>query len=577
MRTGATGRVLVAAVAGLALADASIVALALPPILVEMDTTITGVAAIVGVYALVLAAAILPAGAAVRRYGPGRAGAAGFALFAAASLACAAAPALAPLLAFRALQAAGGAVGLLAAFDVLGAGTSAHGRRLWLGAALAGTAAGPALGGALTEAFDWRAIFAVQAPVAIAAAIACARAGVRTPPVARSPAGDDVAAPLWAPPGAFAAPAPPGRTAAPATAVSASAIPLVALGLTAAAFTAVLFLLVLELVAGFAIAPLRAAVGVSVLPVAALTASVLRGPAVTRALAGAALLAGGAAALAFLPLPSLAWAVVPQLLAGGGMGLALPALAGELLPERTADDAARGLLARHAGIVVVLAILAPVASARLAHATDRAVLQGTALVLDARLPPQDKLALAPDLLKGVDAERPRAGLHAAVAARRADFAGERPEYDRLATRLDGVVVTAVQDAFRAAYLIAAALALLAAALLISRVRRPLAVVAAAAVAAAAVTVYAMESHRRAPPAVVLRDPCLPRPLPRTGGITGFLQDQALQALDRGACKYGSTREELALALSDPARAREYKRRYGVDPRSTGGLLSLLGS
>ena len=48
-------RALVAIAAALALADASIVALALPPILVEFDTTITGAAAIIGVYALVLA------------------------------------------------------------------------------------------------------------------------------------------------------------------------------------------------------------------------------------------------------------------------------------------------------------------------------------------------------------------------------------------------------------------------------------------------------------------------------------------------------------------------------------------
>ena len=145
-------RILVAAAAGLALADASIVALALPPILDEMNTTVTGVAAIVGVYALVLAAAILPAERLVRRYGPSATGAAGLLVFAAASLGCAVAPSLTPLLVFRGVQAAGGAAGLLAAFDILDAGASAHGRRLWLGAALAGTAAGPAIGGALTQA-----------------------------------------------------------------------------------------------------------------------------------------------------------------------------------------------------------------------------------------------------------------------------------------------------------------------------------------------------------------------------------------------------------------------------------------
>jgi len=55
-------------------------------------------------------------------------------------------------------------------------------------------------------------------------------------------------------------------------------------------------------------------------------------------------------------------------------------------------------------------------------------------------------------------------------------------------------------------------------------------------------------------------------------LDGALQDAALRALDRAACRYGSSREELALALVEPAAAREYKREHGVDPRSAGGLL-----
>jgi len=257
MRSPSTAaRALVAIAAALALADASIVALALPPILAEMHTTVTGVAAIVGVYAFVLAVAILPAERLVRRYGPSAAGAVGLLVFAAASVGCAVAGSLGPLLVFRAIQAAGAAAGLIAAFDILDAGGSAHGRRLWLGAALAGTAAGPALGGALTEAFDWRAIFAVQAPICAAAAIGCWRAHVTVEPPATS---HDAFGPLWAHGAAGEAPAP--VPAAPATTRPASfASPTgAALAFTSAAFTAVLFLLVLELVAGFALSPLTAA------------------------------------------------------------------------------------------------------------------------------------------------------------------------------------------------------------------------------------------------------------------------------------------------------------------------------
>ena len=119
---------------------------------------------------------------------------------------------------------------------------------------------------------------------------------------------------LWAsaetaPPGASAEPPAPASAGADAPAErgapawgGAELVPLAALALIAASFTAVLFLLVIELVAGFAISPLRAAIGVTVLPLAALAGAALRGPARARALAGA-LLCGGGAALAFLPEP----------------------------------------------------------------------------------------------------------------------------------------------------------------------------------------------------------------------------------------------------------------------------------
>jgi hypothetical protein len=66
-----------------------------------------------------------------------------------------------------------------------------------------------------------------------------------------------------------------------------------------------------------------------------------------------------------------------------------------------------------------------------------------------------------------------------------------------------------------------------------------------------------------------------RALPDTGGIDGALQDLALRALDRAACKYGSSREELALALVDADARAEFQRKYGVDPRRIGGLLQAI--
>ncbi len=56
-----------------------------------------------------------------------------------------------------------------------------------------------------------------------------------------------------------------------------------------------------------------------------------------------------------------------------------------------------------------------------------------------------------------------------------------------------------------------------------------------------------------------------------------MQDRALQALDAAACRYGTSREELALAMADDERARAYAEAHGVDPRSTDGLLDLLAT
>src|SRR5215217_1841965 len=75
--------------AGLVLADASIVTLALPELLRALDTTVEGVAAVIAVYTGVLALALLPAERAVRRFGAARVGALGFAVFAIASAFCA--------------------------------------------------------------------------------------------------------------------------------------------------------------------------------------------------------------------------------------------------------------------------------------------------------------------------------------------------------------------------------------------------------------------------------------------------------------------------------------------------------
>ncbi|MCW2957291.1 MAG: transporter, partial [Solirubrobacterales bacterium] len=100
--------ILLAVAAGLALADASVVTLALPELLVDLDTTVEGVAAVIGVYTVALALTLIPAERLARMHGAPQVGAAGFVLFALASVVCAAAGSLPVLLVARALQACGG-------------------------------------------------------------------------------------------------------------------------------------------------------------------------------------------------------------------------------------------------------------------------------------------------------------------------------------------------------------------------------------------------------------------------------------------------------------------------------------
>ena len=175
---------------------------------------------------------------------------------------------------------------------------------------------GPALGGALTQAFDWRAIFLAQVPIALAAASIVAFSPSRVEKSTLDPG-----------PASFNA--------------RSSLGPILALALLSAALVGVLFLLVLLLITGWSVTPLAAAAAVTVLPVAAVAAARIGGPARTRAAAGAFLVAGGVLALASLPGASLWWTVLPQAMAGAGLGLALPALAGDLLPENTAEQAAQ--------------------------------------------------------------------------------------------------------------------------------------------------------------------------------------------------------------------------------------------
>jgi hypothetical protein len=340
----------------------------------------------------------------------------------------------------------------------------------------------------------------------------------------------------------------------------------------------VVFLVVLLLVSGWSIEPLTAALAVSVLPIAAIASSRAPGDPETRAVAGCLMVAGGVGCLALLPGASAWWTVIPQILAGAGMGSALPALSGELIPERTRQDTARLLSIRHAGIAIALAALAPLISSHLTSTIDTAREQGTAAVLDAKLPLEDKIEIAPDLFGGLDTDDPRGELRKSIDSARADLDGEdATELDHLGDRLDDVVTGAVRSAFRPTFIVTSALALLAALILLTgagagatALARP-AFATAAVAALLAVGGYGVAYASSTRETVKIADPCEDRDLPDVGGIGGALQDISLSALDRAACEFGSSREELLLALFDDRLQHKFEQEHGVNPRDVFSL------
>jgi len=535
-------RLPLAGAAFLALADTAIVALALPPILRELDTDVAGVAAVLGVYAVVLAIALPPAEWLRVRTGTRSVGLGAVALFAGGSVVCGIADSLDLLLAARAVQAVGGAGLLVTAYAVLRRDDT--GPRLWAYAALLGTAAGPAIGGALTQAFGWRSIFLIQAPAALIAV-----PGVLAPEPRRS------------------------RRGARATGTRFGLLAPVALALLSGAIAAALFLTVLLLISGWGDEPLEAALVVSVMPLAALMAGAVPGSAAVRAAGGALFVTAGTAALAFLPTADAAWTIPPQIAIGLGMGLALPALAGGLLPERSGRDAARLLSLRHLGIALALVILAPIAQSELDSTLAETREKGAAIILDAPIDPRVKFDIAPQLSESVETEDPRGGMSGVFERGRGEIEDdERAAYDELTAQADEVLVAAVNNSFSIAYLVAAGLAGLAALMLAPAAVAPSGLRAALAfgavvLAALAVAGFAALADEQRPAEVVIQDPCEDRDSPGSGGIAGFLQDAALVALDEVACRAGSSREELVLAMVDEEAAREYEERYDVDPRS----------
>lgn len=418
---------------GLVLADSSVAVLALPAIYRELDVALGDLHWVLTAFNLVLAVSAVPAALLVRR-AAGRSFAAGLVVFALASIGCALAPDFGVLVGLRAVQAVGGAAVVVAALELLPGLVSSQRRgvAIWVAAGTVGAALGPAAGGVLTETISWRAVFAVQAPLALAALPFLLR--LRGPA-----AGDEPRSRMLVGPN-------------------------VALALVSAGLAAALFLVVLLLIEGWGLSPIQAAAVVTALPLAALvTARFASHVHDTRArsAAGATLVTGGLAALGLLPGADWGWTIPPQVLVGAGLALAFSGLSEAALVGRgpQALHGAVTVAARHAGIVLGLLLLTPLLVADLDRQSVAAEEAGAAQLLDAPIATGTKLQLASALAFRLgDADGSIPDLEPAFAAiRREDE--DRAALTGLQESLDDIVDRAVTSAFSRPFLLGALLSL----------------------------------------------------------------------------------------------------------------------
>lgn len=426
---------------GLVLADSSVVVLALPEIYRELDVSVSEVTWVLVAFNVVLAASALPAAMAARRLGPARVTCAGLVVFGLASLACGLAGEIELLLAARCAQAVGGAAAVCGALELLPSATGSErdAAVAWARAGTVGAALGPGVGGLLTELISWQSIFLLQVPAAVALA------GLLVAVALREARFETLEAEIR----------PAGRPHLAANA---------ALALVSAALAAALFLVVLLLIEGWRMSPIAAAAAVSVMPLAAFASRSVASEVIdgrVRAAAGVVLLAGGLGGLAVLPAATVPATIAPQVLMGIGLAITLEALTEAALAGR-APQAIHGgwtIAARHLGVVVGLLALTPLFTADLEEQREDAEQAGTAALLDSRLDPTDKIALAERIALRLDAEGERVPVLAPAFDPLPGDPDEREDAIALRDELQDELDRAATHAFSRSFWVAAAFAL----------------------------------------------------------------------------------------------------------------------
>lgn len=157
--------------------DQTVVTVALPTMSRELPLTATGQQWAVNAYVLAMAALVAIGGKAGDRFGPVTTFRAGVTLFFAASVGCGLAPhgdlGEPTMIAFRALQGGGAAlmmpVSASIVMDAFPAVRRGRAMAVYAGISQSFLAVGPLLGGALTQAVSWRAVFWLNVPVGLIA------------------------------------------------------------------------------------------------------------------------------------------------------------------------------------------------------------------------------------------------------------------------------------------------------------------------------------------------------------------------------------------------------------------------
>jgi hypothetical protein len=396
---------------------------------------------------------------------------------------------------------------------------------------------GPALGGAVTQLLDWRAVFVVQAPVAFFAAITAFR--VRRESVTLRVE----------------------RERRPRGALVADA----ALGLTFGALVGVLFLGVLLLVVVWGMPPLAGALVVSALPIGTLGAPRLAAVIGRRAsvVAGAALLAGGLLTLAMLPAIEPWWVAAAMLLCGLGLGMVLHALNPHALPLGSGERAATlTSAARHLGLVIGLALIAPLLSGQVLDASRAAPVAATRAMLDAPVDGPTKIRIALDI-RDVLHDAAKGEVPDLAAVFDANGAADHSDVAQMQANVEDSVQGVITRAFSDSFALAAGFALLGGAVGLIAIgmssaagerssrRRTATVVALCGALGAAVLLPVAAAQARGDDfgSTAVADPCTadPDPFPG-GGLDATVQRLVLSGLNGAACDLGISREELVLSL-----------------------------